>query len=109
MVYEFKCFTFEATETIEPVKNPVSSFAILLIIFITTSCNNETDEISSANHLSIKQHKHSQGELVSGPEPPQIQIDFPTCSFAPDSGKLYGIINFNIDNNFEVICTVKPV
>jgi hypothetical protein len=83
--------------------NLISSFLILLIIFITISCDKETDEVSSANHLFIEQHRHSHGELISGPEPPSIQIDFPTYSFDPDSGKLHGIINFNIDNSLEVI------
>ncbi len=77
-------------------------FHAFFVTLISISCSSEEENLL-AKHLFIEQHRISYGELVSGPEPPLIQIDFPTYSFDNDSGKLHGIIDFKVDNSLEVI------
>ena len=85
------------------MKNIILLFVTAFFVsLLSISCSNE-EEYPPGKYLFVEQHKHSHGELISGPEPPLIQIDFPTYSFDPDSGKLYGIINFNVDYSLEVI------
>lgn len=103
LVFELKSFKFETNETIKPLKKIIFLFPIAFFVtLLSISCADE-EEDSPSRYLFIEQHNLINGELISGPEPPLIQIDFPTYSFDPDSGKLYGIINFNVDHNLEVI------
>lgn len=85
------------------MKNIILLFVTAFFVsLLSISCSNE-EENPNGKYLFIEQHRHSHGELISGPQPPILQIDFPTYSFDPDSGILHGIINFNIDNRLEVI------
>lgn len=80
------------------------SFIFFLTLFIGfTGCDLNGNPEDSDNYLFVEHHIHTHGDLLSGPEPPLLQIDFPTYSFDIDSAILSGIINFEIDNNLKII------
>ncbi|MGE0019623.1 MAG: hypothetical protein AB7S72_08160 [Draconibacterium sp.] len=80
------------------------SIFFLLTLFIGfTSCDLNGEPEGTGSYLFVEHHIHTHGDLLSGPEPPSLQIDFPTYRFDVDSGILDGIIDFDIDNNLKII------
>jgi len=75
----------------------------VLFLFISGSCNKEEYRPSVDQYLFLEQNTSISGELVSGPEPPELQIDFPTYDFNKETGILEGIITFTIDDNLKMI------
>lgn len=76
-------------------------FLILFIGFTGCDLNGEPEDAGS--YLFVEHHIHTHGDLLSGPEPPLLQIDFPTYSFDVDSGILTGIVIFDINSNLKII------
>ncbi|HPF52090.1 MAG TPA: hypothetical protein PK335_10980 [Draconibacterium sp.] len=79
-------------------------FSILTVLFllILSSCIKEVDP-SLDQYLFLEQHTSVSGELVSGPEPPLLHIDFPTYTFDEETGELVGIVDFSINKNLKMI------
>jgi len=80
---------------------PILLFLFFLFGFTGCDINGETED--SVNYLFVEHHIHKHGILLSGPQPPLLQIDFPTYSFDADSAILTGIINFGIEDNLKII------
>lgn len=76
---------------------------LLTLVVGLTGCDLNNDTEDSVNYLFVEHHIQEHGVLLSGPQPPLLQIDFPTYSFDADSGILTGIINFGIDDNLKII------
>lgn len=75
-----------------------------LTLFIGfTSCDLTDKPEGDDSYVFVEHHIHTHGDLLSGPEPPLLQIDFPTYRFDADSGILDGIIDFDIDGNLKII------
>lgn len=55
------------------------------------------------NYVFIEQHTHDHGEVISGPAPPLITIDFPTYNFNSETKELTGIIDFSISDELKII------
>jgi hypothetical protein len=68
------------------------------------SCTKDDIEIIESDYfLFIEQHTEISGELVSGPQPPLLQIDFPTYHFNSETEILNGVISFDINNDLKLI------
>ena len=80
---------------------PILCFAVLFMAFAGCDINGETED--KVNYLFVEHQIQKHGVLLSGPEPPLWQIDFPTYSFNADSGILTGIFNFEVDDNLKII------
>lgn len=75
--------------------------AVLYLIF-PSSCTKEDDPLLD-QYLFLEQHTTISGELMTGPEPPQMQIDFPTYTFHEETGILDGIIDFSTGDDLKII------
>lgn len=81
----------------------VIGLATVLLLLGSISCNKEVNDPSLEQYLFLEQHTVVSGVLISGPEPPSLQIDFPTYKFHEESGQLDGIFNFSVDDNLKMI------
>ncbi|MEN8115403.1 MAG: hypothetical protein ABFS16_00370 [Bacteroidota bacterium] len=81
------------------------SVLLLLFFMIFDGClfNDENEEDPADYYVFIEQHSTSHGDLISGPEPPLLQIDFPTYNFNPETKTLKGLIDFEINDDLKVI------
>ncbi len=79
-----------------------ANISLLILLTSLFACNKDEDP-SNDFYIFVEQHSEVHGELISGPEPPLLQIDFPTYFFAVDSGILRGVIDFNIENGLKLI------
>lgn len=76
---------------------------LLLFLIILISCSENDDDNSVKNIVFLEQHKEISGALLSGPEPPIIQIDFPTYNFDINTRTLNGVTEFDINDNLKLI------
>jgi len=73
-------------------------------LFLNSCIFNDDDENDkNSNYVFIEQHKSIHGDLISGQEPPLLQIDFPTYQFNNEIKSLNGVIDFDIDSKLKVI------
>lgn len=89
----------------EKPKNMKTTFSILtaFLLLISVSCSKDDHDPSLDSYLFLEQHTTVSGELISGPEPPLLQIDFPTYTFDETTGILDGVINFTTDDKLKMI------
>ena len=85
------------------MKRVLFSIITVLFLLISNSCNKEENNLSVDQYLFLEHHITVSGELISGPEPPTLQIDIPTYSYNSETGMLEGIITFRIDDNLKLI------
>ena len=87
------------------MKTQYPTLLILLSYFILFSCNKKEDIeiIESDNYIFIEQHSNDHGEHISGPQPPLLQIDFPTYSYDFKTKTLNGIIDFEINSDLKLV------
>lgn len=77
---------------------------ILFIGLFFSACEKDGTEIEVLdNYIFIEQHALTNGEHISGPEPPLLMIDFPTYSYNSDTKVLNGIIDFEINENLDLV------
>lgn len=77
---------------------------LLSFVFIFFSCSIGDNEIVDSDYfLFIEQHNETSGELISGPEPPLLHVDFPTYTFNTETKGLNGVINFEINDRLKLI------
>lgn len=76
---------------------------ILILILPAGACIFNNDDDESMSYLFIEQFTQTNGVLVSGPEPPSLQIDFPTYSYNEGLKTLNGIIDFEINKNLKFV------
>jgi hypothetical protein len=81
----------------------LSNIFFLILFFGFTGCDLNEEPEGTGSCLFVEHHMHTHGDLLSGPEPPLLQIDFPTYNFNVDSGILTGIFDFDIDGNLKII------
>ena len=74
-----------------------------ILLFSFFACNLNGENEGSGNYLFVEHLVLTDGELVSGPERPPLMIDFPTYYFVADSGILRGVVDFNIDDNLQIV------
>lgn len=77
-------------------------FLFLFIWFFGCDINEEPEE-GAIKYLFVEHHIRKHGVLLSGPQPPLLQIDFPTYILNTDSAILTGMIDFKIDDNLKII------
>lgn len=82
----------------------INKHKLFLLFFwtIIISCS-ESDDNSSNDIIFLEQHKETHGTLLSGTEPPAIQIDFPTYNFDITTKTLNGITEFELNDNLKLI------
>lgn len=87
------------------MKRTINSILLFIIIFLSyASCQKEENDVKSSDqYVFIEQLTVEHGELISGPQPPLIQIDFPTFSFNSETKELKGIIDFEISKELKLI------
>ncbi|WP_321343456.1 hypothetical protein [uncultured Draconibacterium sp.] len=76
---------------------------ILPLFLLLGSCIFDNDNDEPMSYLFVEGFTQVNGVLISGPEPPALQIDFPTYRFDEDLNTLNGIINFNINKDLKFI------
>lgn len=76
---------------------------LLFFAIIIISCSENDDYDSAKNIVFLEQHKQTNRTLLSGPEPPIIQIDFPTYNFDISTRTLNGVTEFDLNNNLKLI------
>ncbi len=81
----------------------VFSLIVTFLLFGVFACDDSVEDPVADQYLFLEQHSSVDGELLSGPEPPELQIDFPTYTFHEESGKLDGVLDFTIDDNLKMI------
>ena len=79
----------------------LSRILFLLLLFPAVGCND--DEDSPGSFLFVENFESSNGVLLSGTEPPGLQIDFPTYRFNKETKVLDGHIDFAFTNNLKLI------
>ncbi|MDX8338851.1 hypothetical protein SLH46_06640 [Draconibacterium sp. IB214405] len=82
-----------------------NSKLLLLLLFLLPlgACIFDNDDIDEKTYLFIERYTDVDGVLVSGPEPPSLQIDFPTYRYDEDLKTLNGIIDFEINDELKFI------
>lgn len=75
----------------------------LLVLLLFSTCTESDVNPHKNQYLFIEQHTTVSGELMTGPEPPLMQIDFPTYTFHEETGILDGIIEFSTGVDLKII------
>jgi len=78
----------------------------LLVAFLLLgvfACDDTVEDPVADQYLFLEQHTSKSGELISGPVPPILQIDFPTYTFDEETGELNGVIDFEINSSLKMI------
>ncbi|WP_303921538.1 hypothetical protein [Draconibacterium sediminis] len=84
------------------MKNIKLLFTLLFLLPLGACIfNNDDDELHL--YLFVENSTETDGVLISGPEPPVIQIDFPTYRYDEEMKTLNGIIDFEINRNLKLI------
>ena len=76
---------------------------ILPLLLLLGSCIFDNDDDEPKSYLFIESFTETDGVLISGPEPPALQIDFPTYRYDEDLHTLNGIIDFQLNKNLKFI------
>lgn len=76
---------------------------ILILLLPAGACIFNDDDDKPGSYLFIEQFTQTDGVLISGPEPPLLQIDFPTYRYDEDLKTLNGIIDFELNKDLRFI------
>ena len=76
---------------------------ILILLLPLGACIFDNDDDEPRSYLFVEDFTQVDGVLISGPEPPSLQIDFPTYRYDEDLHTLNGIIDFKINKDFKFI------
>ncbi len=78
-------------------------FLLLFLLLSLGACIFDNDDNEPKTYLFVESYTEVDGVLVSGPEPPSLQIDFPTYRYDEELKTLNGIIDFEINDELKLI------
>ncbi|WP_167605363.1 hypothetical protein [Maribellus sediminis] len=74
---------------------------VLMLLLPAVGCNDDDD--SPEFFLFVENFEYSTGVLLSGPEPPILQIDYPTYRYHEQANILEGEIDFELNKHLKLI------
>lgn len=80
-----------------------TKFFVLFLVLALNACIFNNDDDKPKSYLFVEQFTQTDGVLISGPEPPSMQIDFPTYRYDSGLRTLNGIIDFEINKDLRFI------
>ncbi len=84
----------------------MKNFTRILILFIllpASSCIFEDKDDCPYSYVFVEQFTTHSGVLLSGPEPPSLQIDFPMYQYNEGTKTLSGQMDFDITDDLKLI------